>query len=85
MFTDLTDVCYASEWVGAPLGIRVIRDISGSIKINCDARRVITIIFLKLRFLLIELIFATHRGGAERVSRGQGGDSGDGWGGGLGV
>ena len=65
--------------------IWVIRVISGSIKINCDARRVITIVFLNLRFLLIELIFATRRGGAERVSRGRGGDSGDGWGGGLGV
>ena len=42
------------------------------LKINVDARRVITIIFLNLRFLLIELIFATRRGGAERVSRGQG-------------
>ena len=31
------------------------------VKINGDARRAITIVFLNLRFLLIELIFATHR------------------------
>ena len=42
------------------LGIRVIRDISGSIKINCDARRALSIVVLNLRFLLIELMFATR-------------------------
>ena len=31
------------------------------LKINVDARRALSIIFLNLRFLLIELIFATHR------------------------
>ena len=45
------------------LNIRKIRVISGSIKINVDARLAITIVFLNLRFLLILLIFATHRGG----------------------
>ena len=33
------------------------------LKINVDARRALSIIFLNLRFLLIELIFATRRGG----------------------
>ena len=30
------------------------------LKINCDARRALSFIFLNLRFLLIELIFATQ-------------------------
>ena len=34
--------------------------------------------FFCLLMITILLMFATHRGGAERVSRGRGGDSGDG-------
>ena len=42
------------------------------LKINVDARRALSIIFLNLRFLLILLIFATHRSGNMSAARHQG-------------
>ncbi|MBS7348340.1 MAG: hypothetical protein KIG61_08035, partial [Muribaculaceae bacterium] len=60
-FTDFTDFCYTARHQGHQW-----------LKINVDARRALSIIFLNLRFLLIELIFATHRGGNMSAARHQG-------------
>ena len=56
---DFTDVCYAKVWY-----VRVSRHQGNQgyqwLKINVDARRALSIVFLNLRSLLIELMFATH-------------------------
>ena len=49
---DFTDVCYAARHQG--------NQGHQWLKINVDARRALSIIFFNLRFLLIELMFATH-------------------------